>query len=94
MCSHQLTSVPILPVPLSVLGLYRVGCISIASEITPISSPLFVLSAYPPILPVSDPLSLPSNALTVLLLSLSPISEVSPLPDALPLPSKISALVS
>ena len=57
----------------------RVGCIPIASVITPISSPMYVISACPPNLSFSDPFSLSSAALTVLLPTLPHVSEISPL---------------
>ena len=95
-CSHQHTSVPVyvFPAPLYVLGVCGVGYIPIASAITPISSLLSVISACHLILTVSEPVSLPSTALTMLLLSLTSVSEVSTLSAALPLPGEISTLVS
>ena len=85
MQSHQPTSLPVLPAPLSILGVCGVGCIPIASEITPISSPLSVLSACPQMMLFSNPLSLSFTVLTVLLLTLPPVYEIYPISSALTL---------
>ena len=92
--SHQPTYVSVLTAPLSVLGMCGVGCITIASAITPIYSPLSVLYTCPPILSFSYPVSLSSTAPIVLLLNLSPFSEISPLLATLPLLIVISCLIS
>ena len=93
-CLHQPTSVPILPAPLSVLEVIWVGSIPIASVITPISSLLSDLSACPPIFSFSVPVSLTSAVPNVVMLSLPPVSEISPLSASLHLPGLISGLVS
>ena len=93
-CSHQPTSVPVLTAPLSVLGVCVVGFIPIASLITPIYSHMSVLSACPPIISFYNPVSLSSAAPTVMLLTLSPVSEMSPLFATIAFPVVISDLVS
>ena len=95
-CSHGPTtvSVYVFPALLSILGVCEVGCITIASTITPIPSPLSVVSACPTIIPVSEPVSIYSAVPTVLLMSLPSVSEVYSLSTALPLPSENSNLES
>ena len=52
-----------------------------------------VVSACPPILPVSDPVSIPSVAPIVMLLSLKSIYLVSFLSTSISLPGEVSTLI-
>ena len=92
-CSFQPTSAPFLPAPLSVLGVCGVGCIPIASVITPISSPLSVLSDCPPNMSFSDPVSIYSTTRNVILLTLPPIYIIYPLSADINLPVVVSGLL-
>ena len=92
-CPHRPTYVPVMLTPLSVLRVCGVGCIPIASTITPISSLLSILSACNPNLLLYKQLYLSSAAPTVLLMTLPPVSENSPLSADLLLPVVIFVLI-
>ena len=94
--SRRPTSVPVcvFPSPMSVLGVWEVGCIPIASAITPIIYPLSFFFACPPIMPISALVSIPSATLIVMMLSLTSVYVVPFLAKELSLPSEVLTLVS
>ena len=78
---------------MSILGVCEVERIPIASTITPIQSPLYVVYACPLIMPVSAPVYILSSAPALMLLYLPSVSVIDSIATAISLPSEVPTLV-